>query len=273
MSSPAAPSALVDTHAHLDDLRLHAELGGVLDRARAAGVTQIIAIATTAASSAGVIALAGAHPGVFAAIGIHPNEAAEAGQPDWPLVVDACDRPGVVAIGETGLDGYWKRTPFAEQQKWFDRHLQLAHEKGLPIVIHCRDCQREIIEQLRRLRRPVQGVMHAFTGSWDDAQDCLDLGLHLSFAGMVTFTNKGLDSLRDVAARVPAERLLVETDSPYLSPHPFRGRTNEPARVALTAEILARIRGLSLAEFASITTENARKLFRLPGDACLEDAR
>ena len=160
-------------------------------------------------------------------------------------ITDLVNRPGVVAVGETGLDRYWDRTPFPEQQEWFDRHLRLAHERDLPVVIHSRDCQSDIIEQLRRLNRPVRGVMHAFTGTWDDAQAYLELGLHLSFAGTVTFTNKSLDALRDVAARVPLDRLLVETDSPYLSPHPCRGQTNEPARVALTAARLAEIRGLS----------------------------
>ena len=154
-------------------------------------------------------------------------------------------RPGVVAIGETGLDRYWHRTPFADQQEWFDRHLTLAHDHDLPIVIHCRDCQNDIIQQLQQLGRPVRGVMHSFTGSWDDAEAYLALGLHLSFAGMITFTNKTLDALRDVAARMPLDRLLVETDSPYLTPHPFRGKLNEPARVALTAAKLAEIRGLS----------------------------
>ncbi len=264
--SASAPhsAALVDTHAHLDDKRLRCDIEGVLDRASRAGVTQIIAIGTTAATSAGVVELAQAHRGVFASVGIHPNDAAEVGDEDWPLIPALIAQSRVVAVGETGLDRYWKRTPFEQQRDWFDRHLSLAREHDLPVVIHCRDCQRDIIEQLRELRRPVRGVMHAFTGTWDDAQACLELGLHLSFAGMVTFTNKTLDALRDVAARVPVDRLLVETDSPYLSPHPFRGQTNEPARVHLTALKLAEIRGVSPAEFAQIATSNARTLFRLP---------
>jgi len=270
MSPSATNSApLVDTHAHLDDKRLRTDLDGVLNRALGAGVTQIIAIGTTAAASAGVTELAQAHPGVFAAVGIHPNDAADAGHQDWSLILELITQPGVVAIGETGLDRYWKRTPFEQQQNWFDRHLALAHEHDLPVVIHCRECQRDIIEQLRELRRSIRGVMHAFTGTWDDAQACLDLGLHLSFAGMVTFTNKGLDPLRDVAARMPVDRLLVETDSPYLSPHPFRGQSNEPARVNLTAIKIAEIRGLPLAELARISTVNARELFRLPDDKTL----
>jgi TatD DNase family protein len=261
--------ALVDTHAHLDDRRLRADLDGVLERARQSGVAQIIAIGTTAASSAGVLELAGAHRGVFAAVGIHPNDAAESGESDWPAITLLAARPGVVAIGETGLDRYWHHTPFLQQQEWFDRHLALAYQHGLPVVIHSRDCMHDIIEQLRRLGRPIQGVMHSFTGTWDDAQAVLDLGLHISFAGMVTFANKALDSLREVAARVPEDRLLTETDSPYLSPHPFRGKPNEPARVALTAGKLAEIRGISPTALANITTANARRLFRLPGDETL----
>jgi TatD DNase family protein len=257
-------SALVDTHAHLDDRRLRANFDDLLKRAGAAGVRQIIAIGTTAATSSDCVELAQKHPGVFAAVGIHPNEAAEAGDDDWRAITDLVRRPGVVAVGETGLDRYWDRTPFELQQEWFDRHLILAHERDLSVVIHCRDCPREIIDQLRRLGRSVRGVMHSFTGSWDDAEAVLELGLHLSFAGMVTFTNKTLDPLRDVAARLPLDRILVETDSPYLSPHPHRGQTNEPARVAFTAARLAEIRGLSFAQFAQTTTANARKLFCLP---------
>jgi TatD DNase family protein len=261
--------ALVDTHAHLDDKRLRADWGGVLERAARAGVVQVIAIGTTADTSARVVELAAANPGIFAAVGIHPNDAAEAGEHDWPIINDLVNHSGVVAIGETGLDRYWDRTPFVQQQAWFDRHLALAQQLGLPVVIHCRDCQADILEQLRGTNRAIRGVMHAFTGTWDEAQAFLELGLHLSFAGMVTFTNKALDALRDVAAKVPVDRLLIETDSPYLTPHPHRGQTNEPAHVALTAARVAEIRGLSYAELARITTANARKLFHLPADIAL----
>jgi TatD DNase family protein len=259
-------SPLIDTHAHLDDHRLRRDWDGVIARAREAGVVQMIAIGTTAADGAAVVELARAHRGIFAAVGIHPNEAAEAAEGDWDAVVEMAGRPGVVAIGETGLDRYWDRTPFEVQQEWFARHLELAHRLDRPVVIHCRDCTRELIEQLQSLGRPVRGVQHSFTGTWDDATAFLDVGLHLSFAGMLTYTNKNLDALRDVAARVPLDRILVETDSPYLSPHPFRGKTNEPARVAVTARRLAELRGISPEELARITTENARRLFGLPAD-------
>lgn len=260
---------LIDTHAHLDDHRLRADWPGVLERARGAGLVQMVAIGTTAADSAEVVALARAHRGIFASVGIHPNEAAEATEADWAAVVDLASRPEVVAIGETGLDRYWDRTPFAVQQEWFGRHLELASRLDRPVVIHGRDCAGDLIGQLRSLGRPVAGVQHSFTGTWDDARAFLDLGLHLSFAGMVTYTNKSLDVLREVAARVPLDRLLVETDSPYLSPHPFRGRTNEPARVAVTARRLAEVRRMHPEELAHVTTENARRLFRLPDDATL----
>jgi TatD DNase family protein len=270
MRSPGPEVApLVDSHAHLEDPRLRRDWDAVLDRARGAGVVWIIAIGTTASDSATVLELARSHPGIFAAVGIHPNDAAAAGPDDWPRIVELAGQPGVVAIGETGLDRYWDRTPFAIQQEWFDRHLELAHRLDLPVVIHCRDSQGELIEQLRGLGRPVRGVQHSFTGSWDEARAFLDLGLHLSFAGMLTYTNKSLDPLRDVAARVPLDRILVETDSPYLSPHPYRGQTNEPARVVLTARRLAEVRGIPPEELARITTENARRLFHLPAGETL----
>jgi TatD DNase family protein len=267
--SDGALTPLVDTHVHLDDSRLRGDWEGVLGRSREAGVVQVVAIGTTAAGSAAVVELSRAHRGIFAAVGVHPNEAAEAAEADWSAIVELAECPEVVAIGETGLDRYWDQTPFALQQEWFDRHLELAHRLDRPVVIHCRDCARELIDQLRGLGRPVRGVQHSFTGTWEDARAFLDLGLHLSFAGMLTYTNKALDALRDVAARVPLERILIETDSPYLSPHPFRGKTNEPARVALTAGRLAELRGLRAEEIAHITTDNARSLFRLPADRVL----
>jgi len=259
---------LIDTHAHLDDPRLAHDLAAVLARAAAAGVGQVVAIGTTAGSSAAVLEIADAYPGVFAAVGIQPNHVAEAVPGDWERVVALADRPGVVALGETGLDRYWDRVPFPTQQDYFDRHLDLAEARGLPVVIHCRDCEADIIEQLarRRGRGPIRGVLHSFTGSVDDARAFLDLGLHISLAGMITFANRKLDPLREAAATIPPDRLLVETDSPYLSPHPFRGKTNEPARVALTAATLATVLGLPLATVAQTTTANARRLFGLPED-------
>ncbi|MGZ3396508.1 MAG: TatD family hydrolase [Isosphaeraceae bacterium] len=268
---PPTPSfgALVDTHAHLEDRRLQEDIEGVIERARAAGLVQIIAIGTTAADSAAVIEIASTHHGIFAAVGVQPNHVAEAEPDDWSRIVKLAAGPRVVAIGETGLDRYWDRTPFADQQEWFDRHLTLAHDRMLPVVIHCRNCEADVIEQLGRLRRPVQGVLHSFTGTAEHAAAFLELGLHISFAGMITFSNKNLDPLRAAASKIPLERLLVETDSPYLSPQPVRGRPNQPSHLAWTAQHLAQILGLAPAEFAKITTANAQRLFRLPEDDTL----
>lgn len=259
----SATLRLVDTHAHLDDQRLVNELDEVLERAKGVGVVQVVAIGTTAADSASTVALAKGRPGVFAAVGIQPNHVAEAEPGDWERIVALAGEPKVVALGETGLDRYWKHAPFPLQQEYFDRHLALARDRDLPVVIHCRDCEGDIVAQLARQGGKVRGVLHSFTGDIDDARRFLDLGLHISFAGMVTFANKKLDPLRDAARAVPLDRLLVETDSPYLSPHPFRGRSNEPARAAVTAAFLAELRGLSLAELAEATTANASILFGL----------
>jgi TatD DNase family protein len=267
---PSASLGLIDTHAHLEEPRLRADLAGVLARARQAGVVQVIAIGTTAEDSAVVEAMTRQHRGVFAAVGVHPNHAADARAGDWEKVAALARGANVVALGETGLDRYRDHTPFAVQQEWFDRHLELALERDLPVVIHCRQSEADIIAQLRRLGRPVRGVLHSFTGTRADAEAFLDLGLHLSFAGMLTFTNKSLDPLRETARAIPLDRLLVETDSPYLSPHPHRGESNEPARVALTAGRLAQLRDLSVAELAEITTNNARSLFRIPRDETLD---
>lgn len=258
------PPALVDSHAHLDDRRLRDRLPDVLAQARLAGVAQIVAVGTTAVDSARVVELARAHPGVFATVGVHPNEAADAASGDWERICDLARQPEVVAIGETGLDRHWDRTPFNLQQDYFDRHLTLARELDRPVVIHSRECHADIVAQLRAIGQPIRGVLHSFTGTWAEAEAFLELGLYLSFAGMITFANKALDPLRDAAARVPLDRILVETDSPYLSPHPHRGRDNEPARVALVAARLAEARGISLDDLAQATTANARSLFHLP---------
>ena len=260
---------LVDTHAHLDDPRLKSRIAEVLEAARLAGVVQVVAIATTAEDSRSVVDLATGHPGVFAAVGIHPNESGEAGPGDWGRIVELASCHEVVAIGETGLDRHWDRTPLDVQRDYFGRHLDLALRLDRPILIHSRECHRDIVDQLAALGRPVKGVLHSFTGNWAEAEELLALGLHLSFAGMVTFANKSLDPLREAAARAPIDRILVETDSPYLSPVPHRGKDNEPARVVHTAAKVAEVRGVSVEELAEATTANARRLFGIRPDAVL----
>ena len=204
---------------------------------------------------------------VFAAVGIQPNCCAEAAPGDWDRVVAMVEHPRVVGLGETGLDRYWDYTPFDIQQDYFDRHLRLGQARDLPVLIHCRDCDDDVLAMLREAaeRGPIRGLIHSFSGSAAMAEECLALGLCLSFAGMASYTNKKFQSLRAVAASVPGDRLLLETDSPYLVPHPLRGKLkrNEPAKILHTAESLAELRGCSLEELSTQTTANARRLFGL----------
>jgi TatD DNase family protein len=253
---------LFDTHAHLDQPEFDADRVEVLARAREAGVENIIAIGISADTSDACVKLAAEYDGVFAAVGMQPNYLAEAEPADWDRVVALLDEPGVVAIGETGLDRHWDFTPFAVQQDYFDRHIRLSQERGLPFVVHMRDCDEDILIMLReaRQRGPLNGVMHSFTGSRAMADECVTLGLYISFAGMVTF--KKSDELRPIAAAVPDECILVETDSPYLTPEPVRKvKRNEPAHVRHTATCLAEVRGTTLEVFAAQTTANAKRLF------------
>ncbi len=254
---------LIDTHAHLDQEEFNGDRAEVIARAVAAGVEAMIAIGVTADSSAAVLKLAAEQSMIFAAVGIQPNYCAEAAAGDWERIVALANSPKVVAIGETGLDRYWDYTPFDLQQDYFDRHLRLSQERKLPFIVHTRESDADVLAMLReaRARGPISGVMHSFTGSSATAAECVSLGLYISFAGMVTF--KKSDDLRAVAATVPADRILVETDSPYLSPQPLRGKRNEPGNVVHTARVVAEARGVSFAEFAAQTTANARRLFGL----------
>jgi TatD DNase family protein len=253
---------LFDTHAHLDQPEFDADRAEVLARAREARVQNIIAIGISAETSAACVRLTTEFAGVQAAAGMQPNYLADAKAGDWDRVVAMVGQPGVVAIGETGLDRYWDFTPFDMQQDYFDRHIRLSQERGLPFIVHMRDCDEDILIMLReaRQRRPLNGVMHSFTGSRAMADECLAMGLYISFAGMVTF--KKSDELRSIAAAVPDDRILIETDSPYLSPEPVRKiKRNEPAHVRHTAACLAEVRGTTLEALAAQTTANAKRLF------------
>jgi TatD DNase family protein len=195
---------------------------------------------------------------------MQPNYLADAKPDDWDRVVAMIRQPGVVAIGETGLDRYWDFTPFDVQQDYFDRHIRLSQERGLPFIVHMRDCDEDILVMLRdaRQRGPLDGVMHSFTGGRAMMEECVAMGLYISFAGMVTYKKSA--ELREIAAAVPDDRILVETDSPYLSPEPVRKiKRNEPAHVLHTAKCIAEARGTTLDDFAAITTANAKRLFQL----------
>lgn len=254
---------LYDTHAHLTDRSYHDCFDRVIADAKTAGLVAINVVGFDAATSQAACDLATNHDGyLFATVGIQPNSAAEALPDDWAMIEQLAEHPAVRGIGETGLDRYWKDTPWELQQDYFDRHIELSNKTQLPLVIHMRECGQEIVDQLKpyAAKGPILGVMHSYTGDWDVCKQCLDLGLMISFAGMITF--KKSDELRSVAKLVPADRLLVETDCPYLSPEPFRGkRPNEPARVAYTLRCLASTRGQRPEDLAIQTTENARRLF------------
>lgn len=252
-----------DTHAHLFDGRFSQDLPEVLERAVARGVAGILAVGIDLESSRACLQQA-AHPIVSAAVGIQPNHVAEAGDGDWEQIVSLAGDADVVAIGETGLDRYWDKTPFPQQEESFARHLALARMLGKPVVIHCREAEADVVRMLRldfEKHGLVAGIMHSFTGDGDTLDACLAMGLHISFAGMVTY--KTAADLRVQARRVPADRLLVETDCPYLAPIPERGRRNEPAHVIHTAAFLANERGVSAEELGNLTTANAFRVFRL----------
>ncbi len=253
---------LFDTHAHLDQPEFDDDRAEVIARALAAGVEHLVAVGISADASQACIELAAKYEGVHAAVGMQPNYLAEARPGDWDRIVAMIGQPGMVAVGETGLDRYWDFTPFEVQQDYFDRHIRLSQARGLPFLVHMRDCDNDILTMLREAhaRGPLLGVMHSFTGSRAMMEECVAMGLAISFAGMVTY--KKSNELRAIAAAVPDDRILIETDSPYLSPEPIRKiKRNEPAHVLYTATCLAEVRDVTLDKFAEQTTANANRLF------------
>jgi TatD DNase family protein len=252
---------LIDTHLHLDEEAFRTDQDAVVARALEAGVGTMLTIGITAATSSAAVELAQTYPSVYAAVAIQPNYVSQAAPGDWEAVQELVTRPKVVAVGETGLDRYWDYAPFDLQVEFFDKHLDLARRLGLPFIVHCREAEKDVVAQLQRAaeKGPLRGVMHSFSGDAETAMACVELGLFISFAGMLTF--KKNDALRAVAAQVPLDRLLVETDAPYLAPTPYRGKRNEPAYVRHTAEVLAGVRKLTLEEIAETTTTNGRRLF------------
>lgn len=258
---------MIDTHAHLDTEEFDADRAEVLARARRAGVRAMICPAISADSSEAVVRLAEAEADLFAAVGIQPNYAGQAAAGDWERIVALAEHPRVVAIGETGLDRHWDFTPWEIQVEYLQRHLELAQSRDLPVILHCREAAGELLPLLQAAaaRGPLRGVLHSFSEDRAMADACLALGLDLSFSGAVTYRNKKFAALREVAAAIPAERLLMETDCPYLVPHPLRGREprNEPAYLVHTATVLAELRGVSTEVLIAQTTANAQRRFGL----------
>lgn len=254
----------IDTHCHLDEESFTQDCAETIQRAIDAGVKTMLAVGITLDSCRRVVDLAERYPNVYAIVGLHPNYVSAAQPGDWEKIVELMRAPKVVGIGETGLDKYWDYAPIDLQTEFFHRHIELSRQLDLPFVVHCREAEAETLAVLKHhaATGPLRGAMHSFCGSAETAAACLQMGMHLSFAGMVTF--KKNDDLRQLSSTLPLERLLVETDSPYLAPTPYRGKRNEPAHVRLTAACLAESRGLSKEEVAATTTQNARQLFRLP---------
>jgi TatD DNase family protein len=253
----------IDSHAHLDHPDLRGDLPAVLERARAAGLSQILTVASSLESTLACIALAEQHAELFATAGVHPHDAAAAQPGDLERIEELAGHPRVVAIGETGLDYHYDFSPRALQRETFARTVELAHRVGKPLIVHLREAHEDALAILEpACRGGARGVIHCFTGDADQARVWVDLGLHVSFSGIVTFPKS--QSIQAAAAAVPEERLLIETDSPYLAPLPHRGRRNEPAYVVRTADFVARLRGVTAEHLLRRTAENARRLFGLP---------
>ena len=255
--------SLVDSHCHLDFPELAQELDGVLARAAAAGVETMVTISTKLSEFASVRRLAERHAQLWCSVGVHPHEAAaEAGAEDSDGLVELARHPKVIGIGESGLDYYYEHSPREAQMRAFRAHARAARASGLPLIVHTRDADEDTIRIIREEGREggLHGLIHCFTAGPALAGFALSVGFYISVSGIVTF--KGAQPLRETIKSVPLERLLVETDAPYLAPVPMRGKRNEPAFVAHTAAALAALKGVSAEELARATTANFFRLFK-----------
>jgi TatD DNase family protein len=252
---------LVDSHCHLDFPALAEERDAVLARARAAGVEVIQTIGTRLSTFGQVVAIADAHDGVYCSVGVHPHRAAKEPLDGPAQLLEWAEHPKVIGIGESGLDYYYDHSPRDVQAAVFRLHIQAARESGLPLIVHTRDADRDTADLLRAAmaEAPFTGVIHCYSSSPELGFAAVEMGLYLGLGGILTF--KKSDQLRATVRELPLERLLLETDAPYLAPEPFRGRRNEPAYVAHVATALAEIKGRALAEIETATTGNFFRLF------------
>jgi len=251
----------IDSHAHLEMEAFDRDRDAVLGRAAAAGVTAIITVGTTIPDCGKALELAQRNPMVYAAVGVHPHEAQGVDAGTYGALRVLAQHQKVVAIGEIGLDFFYEHSPREVQLRRFEEQLDLALELNLPVIIHDREAHAETLRILRKRKGGLRGVLHCFSGDMAMARECLDLEFYISVAGPVTYRKS--ERLRAVAHEIPVERLLVETDAPYLSPQPWRGKRNEPAYVVETARCLAEIRGMPAGEMERLTEENTRRLFNL----------
>lgn len=252
---------IVDTHAHIDSEDYNEDREEVINRAWEYGLTAMVTVGFEPSVWDRTLEIAAKHPRIYAAIGIHPNDADETNSDTLARLEQLCRSHPVVALGETGLDYYREYVAHDVQRESFRRHLSLARDLDLPVIIHTRDAHADVMSILKSDGQGTRGVMHAFSGDMDYARECIRLGYMISLAGPVTF-KKAADR-HAVAREVPLESLLIETDCPYLTPEPYRGRRNEPAYVAYTAKAIANLRGASIESVAHATTENAKSLFGL----------
>lgn len=253
---------LVDSHCHLDRLKLDpydGKLSAALDAAFDRGVSQMLCISISLDNVETVIELAHQYPRVLASVGVHPCDV-QKGTASRQQLTEWAGRDKVVAIGETGLDYYHETDSIEEQKRSFALHLEVAGQEGLPVVVHTRQARQDTLDLIKACGNPeYAGVLHCFTESWDMARAAMDMNYYISLSGIVTFKNA--TELQEVARKMPLDRLLVETDSPYLAPVPYRGKPNEPKNVREVAEFVAELKGLSYEELAEITTENFYRLF------------
>jgi TatD DNase family protein len=251
----------VDSHCHLDFPELHADLAAVLATMRANAVGHALTISTTLKTFAAVRAVAESQPNIWCTAGVHPDEQADDHEATVDELVGLAGHPRVVAIGETGLDYYRLKEPLDWQRERFRRHIRAARQCGKPLVIHTRESAEDTLKLMAEEGAgEAGGVMHCFTETWEIARRAIDLGFHISFSGIVTFKNAL--AIKECARQVPLERMLIETDSPYLAPVPFRGKTNQPGYVKHVAEEIARLRGIPVEDVARHTTRNFFALFK-----------
>lgn len=255
---------VIDSHCHLADPRLRDEVDALLQRAHDAGVATILSVGAISSIETDrlAVAIADQHANIHAAVGVHPHDAKDCDTDRLKALRDLAQSPKVVAIGESGLDFHYMHSPREAQELALRRHLELAHELDKPIVIHCRDAETRVREIVAEVGLPPHGgVIHCFTGDIDAARVFVAMGFHISFSGILTFRNAG--ALRAAAEVVPDDRLLIETDAPYLTPEPYRGKRNEPALVTRTLDQLARLRKMDPQPLASLLHANMNRLFQL----------
>jgi TatD DNase family protein len=254
---------MIDSHCHLDGTYFGPERTAVLARARAAGVTAFVCVGVGRGAEAAeeAAAIAATESDVYATVGVHPHDSAQATEAHWEAFARLAQAPRVVGIGETGLDYHYTHSPPEAQRAAYRRSIGLARQTGLTVVSHIRDAHADAADILQAEAAGLPGVIHCFTGGVAEARTYLDLGQYLSFSGIVTFKNAA--PVREAAAFAPADRILVETDAPYLAPIPHRGKPNEPAYIVETLRVLAELRGVPAADLDAVTTENTRRAFRL----------